>query len=150
MYLKYFATFFKSTHSSTFICWRPVGFYIATCFYTPSTLLTACVMCTVLSVYFYIVVYTSTLLVFTLLWKSSPFPSEIPSLSLSPGLQRLARGFCHLSTTKHVSWILLWRLEKAARVVCIAAFRTDGRTYRRMDGWMDGSLGVEKETHTFL
>jgi len=99
-------------------------------------------MCTVLSVYFYIVVYTSTLLVFTLLWKSSPFPSEIPSLSLSPGLQRLARGFCHLSTTKHVSWILLWRLEKAARFVCIAAFRTD----RRMDGWMD--LWVSKRKLT--
>jgi len=95
-------------------------------------------MCTVLSVYFYTVVYTSTLLVFTLLWKSSPFPSEIPSLSVSPGLQRLARGFCHLSTTKHVSWILLWRLEKAARFVCVAAFRTDGRTYRRMDGWIFG------------
>jgi len=94
-------------------------------------------MCTVLSVYFYTVVYTSTLLVFTLLWKSSPFPSEIPSLSVSPGLQRLARGFCHLSTTKHVSWILLWRLEKAARFVCVAAFRTDGRTDVQADGWMD-------------
>ena len=100
-------------------------------------------MCTVLSVYFYIVVYTSTLLVFTLLWKSSPFPSEIRSLSLSPGLQRLARGFCHLSTTKHVSWILLWRLEKAARFVCIAAFRTDRRTDVQADRWMD-LLGVEK------
>ena len=34
--------------------------------------------------------------------------------------------------------------------VCLHCCFSDGRTDVQADGWMDGSLGVEKETHTFL
>jgi hypothetical protein len=129
-------------------CLRRVGFYIATYYYTTSTLQVytafTCFMCTYLSVYFYIVVYTSTLLVFTLLWKSSPFPSEIPSLSLSlPAYKGLPAGSVTFQQLNTFPGFFCddWRRQSG-----LFALLLFGRTDVQADGWMD--LWVSKRKLT--
>lgn len=109
-----------------------------------STQLTAYLMCSVLSVYSHIVVYTSTFRVFTLLWKYFSISIwDSPSLRLSrftKACPRVLSPFNQLNTFPGI-FCDDWRRQPG-----LFALLLFGRTDRRMDGWMDVWVSKRKLT----
>jgi hypothetical protein len=89
-------------------------------------------MCIDLSVYFCIVVYTSTLLVFTLLEVLLHFHSRSSLTRFTKACPRVLSPFNQLNTFPRF-FCDDWRRQR-----CLFALLPLGRTYRRKDGWIFG------------